>query len=65
MSREKIESVLTYIKNNLKDRDVSEMSRKVGLSRPTLVKLKKGDCKNVTIETLLLVCDYIKKNYEV
>jgi DNA-binding Xre family transcriptional regulator len=64
MSREKIESVLTYIQTNLKDRDVMELSKKMNISRPTIIKLKNGNCPNVTIKTLLVLCDYIKENYE-
>lgn len=64
MSREKIESVLSYIQTNLKDRDVMELSKKMNISRPTIIKLKNGNCPNVNIKTLLVLCDYIKENYE-
>jgi len=50
---------LKEIQENLKDKRLYIVAKKIGLSYPTLKRLVKGNSQNYNYKTLKLVSDYI------
>lgn len=53
---------LDQIKERLRDRRLTVVSKEIGVSYPTLLAIAKGDTVNPNYETIIKISEYLERN---